>query len=96
MKIIQIIKMPDNYTYQGAVWGLGDDGKVYEWYSLDGVSGWKLALDSVMYEAPEKPAPVEAKEERGNELKYCPDCGKEEFSVILTNTTTDLCQCIPF
>ena len=91
MKIIQILKMPDNFTYQGAIWGLGDDGKVYEWFSRNGVSGWKLTLDNVMYEAPETSKPVEI-----NELKHCPDCGKEEYSATLTNTTTDLCNCIPF
>lgn len=91
MKIIQILKMPDNFTYQGAVWGLGDDGKVYEWHSLDGASGWILALDNVMYEAQEKVKPAEI-----IELKYCQECGKEEFSAVIKNTTTDLCECIPF
>lgn len=95
MKIIQLLKMPDNSTYQGALWGLADDGKVYEWCSLGGTSGWQLVLDNVMYEAPEvrteKVVPIEF-----STLRRCPDCGKEEFSACLANTTTDLCKCIPF
>jgi hypothetical protein len=96
MKIIQLLKMPDNFTYQGALWGLGDDGKVYEWHSLDGISGWKLALDSVMYKAPEAIKPDKAVPVELQTLRTCPECGKEEFSSVLENTTKDLCDCIPF
>ncbi len=96
MKIIQLMKMPDNSTYQGALWGLGDDGKVYEWYSLNGASGWQLVLDNVMHEAPEAVAPENTSPIEMQTLRYCPDCGKEEFSAVLANTTTDLCECIPF
>ena len=48
MKIIQLLPMPNDFTYQGVVFGLGDDGKVYSWKSLNGKSGWFLEMDNVL------------------------------------------------
>jgi len=30
VKIIQLLPMPNDFTYQGVIFGLGDDGVVYE------------------------------------------------------------------
>jgi len=31
LKIVQLLPMPDNYSYQGALWGLRSDGVVCEY-----------------------------------------------------------------
>ena len=46
MKIIQILIGPDGYNWQGNMFGLGDDGKVY--VALEGK--WKLNMDSTTTE----------------------------------------------
>lgn len=40
IKIIQLIPMPDNYTFQSAIWGLGSDGVVY----ASSNDGWEVAI----------------------------------------------------
>lgn len=49
MKIIQIIPMPNNCTYQGVIFGLGDDGNVYSWKNVDDRFGWVLEMPCVMF-----------------------------------------------
>lgn len=46
MKIIQIVKTDNNYTWQGAVIGLGDDGCLYE--LKHDLTGWIKITDPVV------------------------------------------------
>lgn len=48
-KIIQLLPMPNDYTYQGVVFGLVNDGKVYSWRRDDRGFGWVLEMDNVFY-----------------------------------------------
>ncbi|AUR89652.1 hypothetical protein NVP1127O_60 [Vibrio phage 1.127.O._10N.286.52.E12] len=41
-KIIQLLPLQNDATYQGALWGLGDDGVVYE-YSRE---AWRKIIPS--------------------------------------------------
>jgi len=45
MKIIQILQTENNFTWQGIVLGLGDDGILY--YLKHDNSGWIKLTDSV-------------------------------------------------
>ena len=49
MKIVQLLPMPNDCTYQGVVFGLGDDGKVYSWKKDSNGFGWVLEMDNVLY-----------------------------------------------
>lgn len=46
MKIIQILQTENNYSWQGAILGLGDDGVLYE-LSHD-YSGWRIITEPVV------------------------------------------------
>jgi len=48
VKIIQILKTENDYTWQGAVLGLGDDGVLYE-LKYDN-TGWIKMTDPVVVE----------------------------------------------
>lgn len=46
MKITQIIPMPDNSLWQGAVLGLGDDGIVYILSTEN--KGWNILIEPIV------------------------------------------------
>lgn len=54
MKIVQLLPMQNDYTYQGVIFGLGDDGKVYSWKNDENGYGWVLQMDNVLYGEGEK------------------------------------------
>lgn len=66
------------------------DDAAQAWF--DNVTGWRIKENYPEYGIPQSP-PMQIPQNIA--LKYCNDCGKEEYSATLTNTTTDLCECLP-